>query len=85
MTEALAVLIVFALLGGVIILLRKRGAPILRSAEPRQLETVERLRLGPGHTVHLLRVGDRRLLIATFGNGCALLADAGSAAVEGGR
>lgn len=85
MTEALAVLFVFALLGAVIVLFRKRGSPLPRPGAARQLETLERLRLGPGHTVHLLRLGERRLLVATFGNGCALLADAGRSLEEDGR
>lgn len=76
MTEPLAVLFVFLLLAAAVLLLRKRGFPRLAAGPIRQIEAVERLRLGPNHTLHLIRVGERRLLVATHGTGCTLLGDA---------
>jgi flagellar biogenesis protein FliO len=43
-----------------------------RRAE-RGLEVVDRLALGPQHTIHLVRWGNRGLLLAVFSNGCSLL------------
>ena len=76
MAEPLAVIFVFLLLAAVVLLLRKRGFPRLAAGSDRQIEAVERLRLGPNHTLHLIRVGERRLLVATHGTGCTLLGDA---------
>jgi hypothetical protein len=37
------------------------------------LETIERLALGPHHTLHLVRVGDQARVVACSPAGCALL------------
>jgi len=56
--------------------LRRRGiAGILpaRSKPARRLECLERLSLGPHHMLHLVRMGDTSLLVASSPGGCSLL------------
>jgi flagellar biosynthetic protein FliO len=62
---------VLALLGIAWWSLRRHG----RAAPARggRLERLDRLALGPQHTLHLVRVGDRVLLLASSPGGCALL------------
>ena len=56
--------------------LKRRGfagvMPIRRGAGKR-LECLERLPLGPQHTLHLVRFGDTALLLASSPAGCALV------------
>ena len=73
-----AVLFVFALLGAAVWLLaRRRGSglfrAVLRSRATGALEVVDRVRLTPQHSVHLLRVGRRGLLVSVHPAGCTLL------------
>ncbi len=42
-------------------------------ARDRALETVERLALTPQHTLHVLRLRDTEILVATHPQGCTLL------------
>ena len=42
-------------------------------ARQRALETVERVALTPQHTLHVLRLRDREMLVATHPQGCTLL------------
>jgi flagellar biogenesis protein FliO len=69
---------VLALLGITLWWLRRRGLaatlPGRRGGE-RRLECVERLPLGPQQTLHLLKLGERGLLVASFPSGCSLLGD----------
>ena len=37
------------------------------------MEVIESKRLGPAHTLHLVRVADRVLALATHGGGCTML------------
>jgi flagellar biogenesis protein FliO len=68
---------VLALLGATLWWLRARGAarfaPLATRKFGRRLQAVERLPLGPQHTLHLVRVSGRSLLIATSPSGCTLL------------
>jgi flagellar biogenesis protein FliO len=57
-----AVGFVMALLAGALMMLRRRGTASFR---PRRLETIERLSLGPHHSLHLIRFDDRSILMAT--------------------
>lgn len=73
-----AIILVMALLGGALLLLKKRGAasfrlPGISGSAPRRLEVVERVSLGPQHALHLVRAGDRLLLVATAPTSCQLL------------
>jgi flagellar biosynthetic protein FliO len=83
-----AVVLVLALLGAALFLLKKRGAasfsfPRLAPASARRMEVIERLSLGPQHALHLVRVGGRSLVVATAPTSCHLLCDADAA--EGSR
>jgi flagellar biogenesis protein FliO len=70
-----AIVLVMTLLGGALLLLKKRGGATLRfpAAGPRRLEVIERVSLGPQHALHLVRTGDRVVLIATAPNSCQVL------------
>jgi flagellar biogenesis protein FliO len=75
-----AILFVAALLGGVLFLLKKRGSA--SSGPSRRLEVIERVSLGPHHALHLVRAGDRLVLIATAPSACQLLDHTVSERVE---
>jgi flagellar biogenesis protein FliO len=75
-----AVVLVLTLLPLTLWWLRRRGLagmagglPLVRKANPRHLESLERLPLGPQHTLHLVRLGGAALLISASPAGCALL------------
>ena len=56
--------------------LRRRGiAGVLpaRRTGVRRLECLERLPLGPHHTLHLVRLGETSLLVASSPGGCSLV------------
>ena len=73
----------FAAVAGVLLLLaaalwwlRRRGfaGPVLAGkGAGRRLESSERMPLGPQHTLHLVRLGERAFLVASSPGGCALL------------
>jgi hypothetical protein len=67
---------VLGLLGATLWWLRSRGLVALGprgGGRVRQLEAVERLALSPQHTLHVVRYGGRRLLVAASPAGCAVL------------
>jgi hypothetical protein len=49
----------------------------------RALQRVERLALTPQHTLHVLRLHDREMLVATHPQGCTLLDTAPAPAARG--
>ena len=72
------VLLVLALLAGVLWVLRNRGLASFRpgawkNTSARRLQVIERLPLTPSHSLHLVRVADRVLLIGVAPSGCTLL------------
>ena len=76
----MAVLAVFGLLGAALWWLRRRGLAtvtgIPRLPKRRQsgvLQSVERLGLTPTHTLHLVRAGDRAILLACSQAGCQVV------------
>jgi flagellar biogenesis protein FliO len=84
LTEQLGmVLLVFALLGGLLWFAKRRGLAALpmasfpkkfgRGGNARRLEVLERVPLTPQHALHLVRVSDRTVLIATAPSACILL------------
>jgi flagellar biosynthetic protein FliO len=86
--ELAAVGAVLALLAATLWWLRRRGfAAILPMRRPpgRRLECLERLSLGPQHTLHLVRVGDTALLLASTPAGCALVQSLPCGQVEASR
>jgi flagellar biosynthetic protein FliO len=74
--QAATVAAVLALLGATLWWLRRRGFATLamgRKPGGRRLESLERLPLGPQQTLHLVRVGQTALLLASSPTGCALV------------
>ena len=69
------VLAVFALLGALVWFTKRRGlasfAP--RRGKIRNLELLERVQLTPQHAIHMVRVSDKVVLIATAPSACVLL------------
>jgi flagellar biogenesis protein FliO len=83
--QVAAVAGVLTLLVGTLWWLRRRGfAGVLPPARRtgRRLECLERLPLGPQHTLHLVRLGETVLLVASSPGGCALVRSLPSSAVE---
>lgn len=76
--QALSVFVVLALLGGTLFWLRRKGVArfaikgLGRTAE-RRMQTIERLALTPQHSLHLVKVGGRTLLIAVSPGACSVL------------
>jgi flagellar biogenesis protein FliO len=62
-----------ALLAGLLWWLRRKGVTQWRAGRAVHLEVIESKGLGPGHTLHLVRVADRVMALATHGAGCTLL------------
>lgn len=75
-SQIAAVSAVLGLLGATLWWLRRRGiaglVPAGRTGR-RRLESLERLPLGPQHTLHLVRLGETALLVASSPAGCALV------------
>ena len=72
------VLLVFALLGALLWFFKRRGLAALsftprRGGNSRRMEVLERVPLTPQHTLHLVRVSDKFLLIGTAPSSCTLL------------
>lgn len=72
------VFLVFAVLGSLLLVLRRKGVATFRFARKgsgggKQLEVIERLPLTASHSVHLIRVGNRTLLVGVAPGGCTLL------------
>jgi len=91
---ALAVLFVLGLLGGGLYFLRTKGLARFNGkgfGRPgaRQMQTIERLSLTPHHSLHLVSVGGRTLLVAVSPGGCTVVESISSPAsapdVEGRR
>lgn len=49
------------------------GVMPVRNKPARRLECLERLPLGPHHTLHLVRIGETSLLVASSPGGCSLV------------
>lgn len=76
--QALSVLLVLALLGGTLWWLRRRGMAqfVMRapgSGRRKSIQVLERTALTPQHSLHLVRVADRTVLIAASPAGCSIL------------
>ncbi|MGP0075321.1 MAG: flagellar biosynthetic protein FliO [Bryobacteraceae bacterium] len=72
------VLVVFGLLGGLLWFAKRRGLAAFsiatrRGGSGRRLEVLERVPLTAQHALHLVRVSDRTVLIATAPSSCTLL------------
>ncbi len=67
---------VLGLLAGTLWWLGRRGFAVrlpLGGPGARRLESLERLALAPQHTLHLVRLGDTMLLLASTPAGCSVL------------
>lgn len=78
MQPVLAALFVLGLLGGALFLLRRKGlarfdVKALGRSGSRQIQLLERLPLTPQHSLHLVSVDGRKLLIAASPGGCAVV------------
>ena len=76
--QAAAVLLVLVLLGAALYALRGRGLQMVLTrrasgGNQRLLESLERLPLTPQHSLHLVRVEDRTVLVAVSPSGCSIL------------
>jgi flagellar biosynthetic protein FliO len=67
-----AVIVVLTLLGGCMFLLKKRG---IAKTGPKRMEVIEKLSLNPQTTLHLVRIGDQTLLLATSAAACNLISN----------
>jgi flagellar biogenesis protein FliO len=76
--QSLAIVFVFALLWTALWLLRKRRWVGMRRTKPLPgvLESRGKLALTARHSVHLVRVGDRNLILALHPEGVTFLGDA---------
>ena len=75
--QVTAVAAVLVLLVATLWVLRRRGvAGLTLRNKPavRRVESLERLPLGPQHTLHLVRVRETELLVASSPSGCSLVA-----------
>ncbi len=70
--QILAVSAVLLLLAGSLWWLRRKGLTRIHPRS-RTLEAVERVALGPQHSLHLVRLAGRGLLVGISPAGCALL------------
>ena len=83
-----AVAVVLLLLGATLWVLRRRGlAGVALGKRPggRRIECMERLPLGPQHTLHLVRVGETELLLACSPSGCSLVESFARRTAEAGK
>ena len=76
MEQMAAIGLVLSLLGATLWVMRRRGfgsIAIVRKSSGRRMECVERLPLGPQQMLHLVRMGETELLIASSPSACTLL------------
>lgn len=88
MEQLAAVAVVLLLLGATLWALRRRGfagVSLARRGSGRRMECVERLPLGPQQVLHLVRLGEVELLVASSPSGCTLLKSFGQHQSEGAR
>ena len=82
--ESLGITIVFLLLWAALWLLKKKGvlrgvgSLAKRSAAVPCLEVIDKIRLTPQHSVHVVSVGGRRIVIGAHPSGLTLLGPAPS-------
>jgi flagellar biosynthetic protein FliO len=71
--QGLALVVVFGILGGAVWLLRSRQLPSIRMRGERRMQVVERVSLTPNHTLCLVKVGGRLMMIGTAPSSCHLI------------
>ena len=80
--QTLAVFFVLALLGGTLYWMRSRGlvrfgVKGIGRASGRRMQCIERLALTPQHSLHLVNVSGKVILIAVSPGGCSVLDGSG--------
>src|ERR1035441_6122817 len=83
-----AVAVVLLLLGATLWVLRRRGfagVALGNKSAGRRIQCLERLPLGPQHTLHLVRVDETELLLALSPSGCRLVESLARRTAEAGR
>ncbi len=79
--EMVAVAIVLILLGATLWMLQRRGIAnwngqlFRRASATKNMNVLERIPLTPNHSLHLVRVLDRAILVGVSPSGCTQLAD----------
>jgi len=73
--QVLAIGMILSLLAGSLWWLRRKGLVRYgsRSGQTQVLQSVERIALGPQHSLHLVRLAGRGLLVGISPAGCVLL------------
>jgi flagellar biogenesis protein FliO len=78
--QVFSVLLVFSLLGAVLWLLRRGGRISFQGSvrkralgNTRSMVGMERLALTPQHTLHIVRINGREVLVATHPQGCSVV------------
>ena len=87
--QTLVVVFVLGLLGGTLYWLRGKGVARFNTkgmgrGAARRLQSIERLALTPQHSLHLVNVGGRTILIAVSPGGCSVLESVGNVSAEDG-
>ncbi|MGI8742872.1 MAG: flagellar biosynthetic protein FliO [Bryobacteraceae bacterium] len=77
--ESLGITIVFALLWAALWLLKRKGAihmgpPVKRGGRPHCVEVIDKIRLTPQHSVHVVQVGDRQIVLGVHAGGFTVIA-----------
>jgi len=75
--QSLAITFVFLLLWAALWFLKKKRAISFSAGRPKKglLESRAKLALSPQHALHLVRIGDRDLILAVHPSGITLLCD----------
>jgi flagellar biogenesis protein FliO len=72
--QGLALVLVFALLGTALWFVKARQGPSLRlRGGDRKMQVIERVSLTPQHTLCLVKVGERLIMIGTAPSSCQLI------------
>jgi flagellar biogenesis protein FliO len=86
--QVFSVLLVCSLLGAALWALRRGGRISFRSlagkrvlGNTKSMVAMERLALTPQHTLHLVRINGREVLVATHPQGCSVVANAAERAM----
>jgi flagellar biogenesis protein FliO len=76
--ESLVLVLIFGLLWAAVWLLRHKGKFPIRGTKPAlaRLESRGKLALSARHSIHLVRAGDRELILALHPDGITFLGDA---------
>jgi flagellar biogenesis protein FliO len=71
--QVFSVLLVFSLLGAALWALRRSGRGKRVLGNQRSMVAVERLALTPQHTLHVVRINGREVVVATHPQGCSVV------------